>query len=232
MNTTDLQARIITNLSVKAKRLDRSLYELPNNDLLLFRTSKAHNIGTDKYLYWFGYHRDRLEKTDANKLAIVYVCGNENQCVVIPALKMLEFLRNVETASDDNWKIQIHEFKGRFELVLTGKAHEDVTEYLNRFDLVNESEKIARDSSLQTEEISVEDEIMSLDGVSGKSLHDRLAFMLRQIGEWMGYKAIQEYMIRPDVPYRLDVAWLLNDAIHIAIEVQVSGNATEAKDRH
>jgi len=28
-----------------------------------------------------------------------------------------------------------------------------------------------------------------------------------------------------------DVAWLLNDAIHIAIEVQIGGNPTEAKDR-
>jgi hypothetical protein len=34
-----------------------------------------------------------------------------------------------------------------------------------------------------------------------------------------------------DSPYQIDVVWLRNDILDVAIEVQVGGNETEAKDR-
>lgn len=42
---------------------------------------------------------------------------------------------------------------------------------------------------------------------------------------------IQKTQIIEDSPYEIDVAWLKGRTPHIAIEVQIEGNPTEAKDR-
>ena len=63
------------------------------------------------------------------------------------------------------------------------------------------------------------------------SLHDRLCEMLEQIGSWMKYNTQIRHKIAPDHAYELDVAWLTGRNPEIAIEVHVSGNLTEAKDR-
>ncbi|MFQ5951122.1 MAG: EVE domain-containing protein [Candidatus Geothermarchaeales archaeon] len=67
--------------------------------------------------------------------------------------------------------------------------------------------------------------------LQSESLHDRLGEMLEQIGSWMDYNAQTRYKIAPDHAYELDVAWLSGRNPEIAVEVQVSGNLTEAKDR-
>lgn len=64
-----------------------------------------------------------------------------------------------------------------------------------------------------------------------KSLHDRIGEMLEQIGTWMDYNAQTRHKITPDHAYELDVAWLSGRNPEIAIEVQIGGNLTEAKDR-
>jgi len=50
---------------------------------------------------------------------------------------------------------------------------------------------------------SIEDEIMNLDGMQGNTLHDKIVDMVRQIGEWMGYRSIRNYRVRSDAPYYL-----------------------------
>lgn len=64
-----------------------------------------------------------------------------------------------------------------------------------------------------------------------KSLHDRLAEMLEQVGSWMEYNTQTRHRITPEHSYELDVAWLSGRNPEVAIEVQISGNITEAKDR-
>jgi len=64
-----------------------------------------------------------------------------------------------------------------------------------------------------------------------KSLHDRIGEMLEQIGTWMGYNAQTRHKIVPGHAYELDVVWLSGKNPEIAIEIQISGNLTEAKDR-
>ncbi len=63
------------------------------------------------------------------------------------------------------------------------------------------------------------------------SLHDRIGEMLEQIGSWMDYNTQTRHRIIPEHAYELDVAWLNGKNPEIAIEVQISGNLTEAKDR-
>ena len=64
-----------------------------------------------------------------------------------------------------------------------------------------------------------------------KSLHDRIGEMLEVVGSWMDYNPQTKHKITPDHAYELDVAWLSGKNPEVAIEVQISGNITEAKDR-
>ena len=75
-----------------------------------------------------------------------------------------------------------------------------------------------------------ERKIMELP-LQSKSLHDCLGEMLEQIGTWMDYNTQTRHKITPDHAYELDVAWLSGKNPEVAIEIQISGNLTEAKDR-
>jgi predicted RNA-binding protein len=75
-----------------------------------------------------------------------------------------------------------------------------------------------------------EREILELP-LQSNSLHDRLGEMLEQIGSWMDYNTQTRHKITPDHAYELDVAWLSGRNPEVAVEVQISGNLTEAKDR-
>lgn len=72
--------------------------------------------------------------------------------------------------------------------------------------------------------------IMALP-LNSKSLHDRLGEMLEQIGSWLDFNTQTRHKITPDHAYELDVAWLRGKNPEVAIEVQIAGNLTEAKDR-
>lgn len=67
--------------------------------------------------------------------------------------------------------------------------------------------------------------------LQSNSLHDRIGEMLEAIGSWMDYNTQTRHKITPDHAYELDVAWLSGKNPEVAIEVQISGNLTEAKDR-
>lgn len=75
-----------------------------------------------------------------------------------------------------------------------------------------------------------EQKIMELP-LQSNSLHDRLGEMLEQIGSWMDYNAQTRHKIIPGHAYELDVAWLSGKNPEVAMEIQISGNLTEAKDR-
>ncbi len=75
-----------------------------------------------------------------------------------------------------------------------------------------------------------EDAILALP-LESKTLHDRLCEMLEQIGSWMNFNTQTRHKITPEHAYELDVAWLTGRNPEVAIEIQISGNLTEAKDR-
>lgn len=79
-------------------------------------------------------------------------------------------------------------------------------------------------------ETSYEKQVMELP-LESNSLHDRLAEMLETVGAWMDYNTQTRHKIAPDHGYELDVAWLLGKNPEVAIEIQIGGNITEAKDR-
>lgn len=79
-------------------------------------------------------------------------------------------------------------------------------------------------------ESEYEKAIMALP-LTSSSLHDRLAEMIEQVGSWMDYNTQTRHKITPGHSYELDVAWLSGKNPEVAVEVQISGNITEAKDR-
>lgn len=86
------------------------------------------------------------------------------------------------------------------------------------------------DRAVHKTEAEYEKEIMQLP-LQSNSLHDRLGEMLEQIGSWMDYNTQTRHKIVPGHAYELDVAWLSGKNPEVAIEIQISGNLTEAKDR-
>lgn len=80
------------------------------------------------------------------------------------------------------------------------------------------------------QEKEYEEAVMQLP-LQSKSLHDRLGEMLEQIGTWMDYNTQTRHKIIPGHAYEIDVAWLDGKNPEVAIEIQISGNLTEAKDR-
>jgi predicted RNA-binding protein len=84
--------------------------------------------------------------------------------------------------------------------------------------------------SIELNEKNYEQKIMEL-ALQANSLHDRLGEMLEQIGSWMEYNAQTRHKIIPGHAYELDVAWLSGKNPEVAMEIQISGNLTEAKDR-
>lgn len=75
-----------------------------------------------------------------------------------------------------------------------------------------------------------EHDILELS-LGASSLHDRVGEMLETIGSWMDFNTQTRHKIKPDHAYELDVAWLRGKNPEVAIEIQISGNMTEAKDR-
>jgi len=105
----------------------------------------------------------------------------------------------------------------------------------------SELRKAIADRPVSTKQLSVkgdgkktekayEKAIMSLP-LQAKSLHDRIGEMLELIGSWLDYNTQTRHKITPDHAYELDVAWLRGKNPEIAVEMQISGNLTEAKDR-
>ena len=93
-----------------------------------------------------------------------------------------------------------------------------------------EIQKPTTSSKKLTTEEHYENRIMTLP-LQAKTLHDRLGEMLEQIGSWMDYNTQTRHKIISGHAYELDVAWLTGKNPEIAIEIQISGNIVEAKDR-
>lgn len=84
--------------------------------------------------------------------------------------------------------------------------------------------------SSKRSEKDYEDAVMALP-LNSTTLHDRIGEMLEKIGSRMDFNTQTRHKITADHAYELDVAWLRGKNPEVAIEVQISGNLTEAKDR-
>lgn len=193
--------------------------------------------GTKQGKYWFGIDTRNVEDWRQQKSVVFcFICGDEDTVAFVPDDKLVEWFSGVEPNRKGQWMITIAPKDGSLMLQASGESQFDLTQYLNRFDFISKTipvpshrptvkRKGAEDSS------DVIAAIKSNPDLSGDSLHDRVIDMIAQIGKWSGYVPVKSYKVPADSPYQIDVVWLNRDLLELAVEVQVGGNETEAKDR-
>ncbi|HAF15409.1 MAG TPA: hypothetical protein DCK99_17275 [Blastocatellia bacterium] len=154
----------------------------------------------------------------------------------MPDDKLIEWFSGVEPNRKGQWMITIAPKDGSLTLQASAERQFDLSQYLNRFDFISKSiprsasrpPSTKRDSEDSSDIIAA---IKSNNDLNGDSLHDRVIDMIAQIGKWSGYVPTKGYKVPQDSPYQIDVVWLNRDLLELAVEVQIGGNETEAKDR-
>lgn len=212
-----------------------SVYTTFNEVLLDVRFSGLMKKG----YYWFFIDTHRLNEWRGKQRFIeCFICADENTVVLVPDDKIFEWYDGIEPNRKGHWFMKIEPDGERLMLrVGHNRPDVDAQQYLNRFDLI--SPIIPRPlpratipvprAQVQFEEIKTA--ILSDALLAGDSLHERVVDILFQIGEWTGHKSAKSYCVEPKSPYTIDVVWLRDGEIDLAIEVHDGGNETEAKDR-
>jgi len=106
----------------------QSFYELNSTATLYFRYSKAHN---DQY--FFGVESDDVLRYKDENLFILFICGTDEQIVVVPVEDFLKMVEGTEPISNQ-WKVFIAHKDNAFTLRISGKGKYDITKNLNQFD--------------------------------------------------------------------------------------------------
>lgn len=193
--------------------------------------------GTKQGKYWFGIDTRNVDDWRQQKSVIFcFICGDEDTVAFVPDDRLVEWFSGVEPNRKGQWMITIALKNSKLTLHASAERQFDLTPYLNRFDFISKTIPVpAQRQTIRrkaTEDSSdVIDAIKSNPDLSGDSLHDRVIDMVAQIGKWSGYVPAKNHKVPPDSPYQIDVVWLDRDLIELAVEVQVGGNETEAKDR-
>lgn len=212
-----------------------SVYTTFNEVWLYVRYSSLGQNGR----YWFDVDTYKIQEwKDTRRFVVCLICGDENTVVFLPDEQLLGWYEDIEPNRKGHWMVTIAVEGDKLVLKMPGSRPDyDVTEFINRYDFVSKSIPISlskRSDITATSTRPSEDVarlIMSNVDLQGKSLHERTIDMLAQIGQWTGYTPKKSFKVPEDSPYEIDVVWLRNDILDVAIEVQVGGNETEAKDR-
>lgn len=187
--------------------------------------------------YWFGIDTYKIrEWQDKQRFLVCLICGDQNTVVFVPDERLFEWYSSVAPNRKGHWMANGWLRDGALYLH-AGRKKIELSEYVNRYDLVSKAaprwlmerpEAVARVSPPTRD---IERLILDRPDLEGASLHDRVAEMLAQIGKWMGYESRMSHHLEEASPYALDLVWLRRELLDIAIEVQVGGSETEAKDR-
>ncbi|MEX0786203.1 MAG: hypothetical protein WD939_06160, partial [Dehalococcoidia bacterium] len=212
-----------------------SVYTTFNEVWLYVRFSSLGKNGR----YWFDVDTYKVnEWKDTRRFVVCFICGDEDTVVFLPDEQLLAWYADVEPNRKGHLMVTIAVDRDRLILKLPGSRPDyDVTDYINRFDYVSKSipVRMLRQRTGEPKDRAPTDDaaglIMSHPDLDGATLHERVIDMLAQIGQWTGYVPRKSFKEPEDSPYEIDVVWLRNDILDVAIEVQVGGNETEAKDR-
>lgn len=106
----------------------QSFYELNSTAILYFRYSKAH-----KNQFFFGVESDDVLVHQDRNLFILFICGTEDEIVVLPTEDFMEMVKGSDPISNQ-WKVFIERRNEEYRLRVAGKGRYDVSKNLNRFD--------------------------------------------------------------------------------------------------
>jgi len=187
--------------------------------------------------YWFFIDTYRINEWRGQRRFIeCLICGDENVVIIVPDDVLLEWCSDLKPNRKGHWLLRVIPRDGELILRVTGKSPINLNDYINRYDFISqhiprpiEARVVPSATAPPSEE--VDNLILANQELQGASLHEKVIDILYQIGAWMGYTPRKTYKVRPDSPYEIDVVWLRNDLLDVAVEVQVSGNEAEAKDR-
>ena len=187
--------------------------------------------------YWFYVDTYRVNEWKGQRRFIeCLICADENTVLMVPDDVLFKWCGNLKPNRKGHWLLRVIPRDGELILRVTGRSPINLKDYINRYDFI--SQRIPRpiDTGVApsgTAPISeeVDSLILANQELQGDSLHDKVVDTLYQIGGWMGYTPRKSYKVRPESPYEIDVVWLRNDLLDVAVEVQVSGSEAEAKDR-
>lgn len=211
-----------------------SVYTTFNEVWLYVRYS---SLGQNKR-YWFDVDTYKINDwKDTRRFVVCLICGDEATVVFLPDQELLSWYDGIEPNRKGHWMVTIATEGDKLVLKMPGARPDyDLSPYVNRYDFISKSipvPAIARQPLAASAPLSedVARLIMQSPDLEGPSLHERVVDMLAKIGHWTGYDPQKSYKVPEDSPYQIDVVWLRSDILDVAIEVQVGGNETEAKDR-
>lgn len=212
-----------------------SVYSTFNEFWLYVRFSNLVKSGR----FWFDVDTYKvLEWRDKRRFIVCLVCGDESNVIFIPDNKLFEWCENATPNRKGLWLITVVPKGESLMLRPPGaSAPYDVSEYVNRYDFISKSipepvlRRVTTPPAAETDEQRVVAAVMADGSLEGTSLHDKLISILLQVGRWAGYSAQRSFKLATDSPYEIDTVWLRNESVELAIEVQVGGSETEAKDR-
>ncbi len=107
----------------------QSFYALNSQAILYFRYSKLHPRNT----YFFGVEADDLARFTNQNTFILFICGAEDNVIVLPISVFLEMVAGVKPNSTQ-WKILATQVKGRWFLRIPGKGQTEVSSFRNYYD--------------------------------------------------------------------------------------------------
>jgi predicted RNA-binding protein len=227
----DIDREIGFTVQGMKERYRNTIKKFKTGDMVVYYIKGIQKLGAIAKVVLGYYHDETKIWTDEDEM---WPCRSKSKPVLI--LEDDELL-DVKKIKDDLSIVQKYP-KNRWGLAFQGAIRKITEEDYNLIE--SEMRKILTEEKrereiapppilLKTEKDYI-DAIMKLP-LESKSLHDRLAEMMATVGTWMGYNSNTRYRITPEHALELDVAWLRGKNPEVAIEVQVSGNITEAKER-
>lgn len=226
----------------KRKDLGNSIYALNSNTIIDLIYS-SYDPASKKY--FFGIEEEQFHNAYKNNRNYfqVFICENLEQVFFIPLSLMVEIVKDAK-ANDHitfrQWKPVIKKRNGIFILRLNGIY--EITDYLNRYDyLISEENQfqLIRPTIVKfNSEIEVKSETQKFKeladdfGLDKKDIHNSTIQMLKNIGEWLGYKVLTESRLSgiDKFPYQIDCLWYKDNDLYLAIEVCNKGSVEKDKD--
>jgi hypothetical protein len=150
------------HIPLKYKEIGKSVSKLIKENRIMIKYSKFYEKEEN---YWFGIPEKKIKKfSSPEKSFVLLLLGcktktkEDKNVIVLPTTYLSKFLENVRTADDGSWKIKIYSIKNDagFKISATD-TEEEVSDYLNRFDLIRDESPNSNEQDAFSEEIFEED---------------------------------------------------------------------------
>jgi hypothetical protein len=147
----DEHIKVLRNIGIDTVRFKEPPYQLENGNLVVSMYSKYSQV---KKHYFYGLPKDKFENIE--KLFLLFICGSEQEVLIVPAMFLSELLKDTKTGNNNSWKIVIRKKPDsfKFEFWVSEKPLKDLSSYLNRYDLlgIQIQEKLTQSLNVQQKE--------------------------------------------------------------------------------